>query len=195
MSERLIRMANQDDAEAILKIYEPYILNTVITFEYDKVPIPVFKERMNKVMSQFPWLVCFIDGMLVGYAYCSAHLERAAFAWDCECSVYIAEEFKRKGIASALYDSMFSLISKQGYYNIYALICVPNESSVSLHLKHGFTNIGTYNNTAFKLGEWRNLLIMEKRLQIFQGEPKQIIPIHKLEKRILNEIGLLTSKP
>ena len=187
MNNIIIRLATVADAEAILKIYEPYILNTVITFEYEKVPLSVFKERMTKVMAQFPWFVCHIDGMLAGYAYCSPHLERAAFAWDCECSVYIAPEFHRRGIASALYNAMFKLVKEQGYYTVYSLICVPNESSLALHIKYGFTEIGTFYNTAYKLGQWRHLIVMEKRLQSFLGEPKQIIPIHQLNKNIIEE--------
>ena len=187
MNKITIRLATVTDAEAILKIYEPYILNTVITFEYEKVPLSVFQERMTKVMVQFPWFVCYIDGILAGYAYCSPHLERAAFAWDCECSVYIAEEYQRRGIASALYNAMFKLVIKQGYYTVYSLICVPNESSLALHIKYGFTEIGTFYNTAYKLGEWRHLIVMEKRLQSFLGEPKQIIPIHQLDNNVIEE--------
>lgn len=187
MNQIIIRMATLDDADSILKIYEPYIMNTVITFEYEKVSLVKFQERMTNVMSQFPWLVCCIDGVLAGYAYCSPHFERAAFAWDCECSVYIDEEYKRRGIASALYDALFHLIKKQGYYNIYSLICVPNEGSLSLHTKHGFTEIGTFHNTAYKLGQWRHLLIMEKQMQSFIAAPDPIIPIHELDKNMLKE--------
>lgn len=180
MNTLTIRMADLEDAEEILKIYEPYILNTVITFEYDTIPVPVFKERMKKIMSQFPWLVCHVDGRLAGYAYCSPHYERAAFAWDCECTVYLAEEYKRRGIASALYQALFELVRKQGYYNIYALICDSNESSIYLHLQQGFKKMGTYYNTGFKLGEWRNLMVLEKTLRPCTDTPKAVIPINEI---------------
>ncbi len=182
-----IRMAVLEDADEIYKIYEPYVLNTVITFEYDKVPIEIFRERMKIVMDKFPWLVCSIDGVIAGYAYCSPHLERAAYGWDCECSIYFNEKFQRKGIGSVLYDVLFEIVKKQGIYNIYSLICVPHESSVALHKKHGFTEIGTYYNTAYKLGQWRHLLVMEKRLKETEGEPKPVIPVHKIDKHFLEE--------
>ena len=35
MSKFVIRKATENDAESLLKIYEPYITNTTITFEYD----------------------------------------------------------------------------------------------------------------------------------------------------------------
>ncbi len=187
MSEVIIRMADSADAEAIYKIYEPYILNTVITFEYDKVPLEQFRERIKKVTEKFPWLVCTVEGAVAGYAYCSPHLERAAFGWDCECSVYLDENYHRRGIGTALYEALFNIVKKQGFYNIYSLICVPHESSVALHKKYGFTEVGTYYNTAYKLGQWRHLLVMEKRLCNPVGEPTSVISIERIDKEFLKE--------
>ena len=185
MSQVKIRMAELEDAKAVYEIYEPYILNTVITFEYDKVPLDSFLERMEKVMEKFPWLVCEINGEIAGYAYCSPHLERAAFGWDCECSVYLNEKYHRRGIGTALYNALFQIVKKQGFYNIYSLICVPHDSSVALHKKYGFTEVGTFNNTAYKFDQWRHLLVMEKRLKEPLGEPDPVIPIHSLDKDFL----------
>ena len=35
MSKFVIRRATENDAESLLKSYDPYITNTTITFEYD----------------------------------------------------------------------------------------------------------------------------------------------------------------
>lgn len=180
-----VRMACLEDAAEIYKIYEPYILNTVITFEYDKVPLEIFENRMKSIMNKFPWLVCEIDGRIAGYAYCSPHLERAAFGWDCECSVYLNEDYHKMGIGTALYNSLFRIIEKQGYYNIYSLICVPHDSSVALHKKYGFEEIGTYYNTAYKHGSWRHLLVMEKRLRDKFEEPKPVTSIGEIDEDYL----------
>lgn len=187
MNQVEIRMATLEDAKSIYEIYEPYIMNTVITFEYDKVPLPVFEKRIEKVMEKLPWLVCTIDDVVAGYAYCSPHMERAAFGWDCECSVYIHKDYHKKGIGTALYEALFHIVKEQGYYNMYSLICVPHESSVALHKKFGFTEVGTYYNTAFKMGQWRHLLVMEKRLQENSDEPKSTIAIHNLDISIIKE--------
>lgn len=175
-----IRMATLDDAEAILNIYEPYILNTVITLECDKISIEDFKERMKSIMSKFPWLVYTIDEKVVGYAYCSPHYARSAYQWGCLFSVYVHEEYHRQGIASLLSNALFEIVKKQGFYNVYSLICVPNVNSVALHQKVGFKEVGTYYKTAYKLGQWRDVLIMEKRLREPEGEPEEIIPANKL---------------
>lgn len=187
MSTITVRMAAPEDAEAIYNIYEPYILNTVITFEYDKVPIESFKKRMEGIMDRFPWLVCLVNDKIAGYAYCSPHLERAAFGWDCECSVYLSAEYHKMGIGTALYISLFQIMELLGYYNIYSLICVPHEGSVALHKKYGFLEVGTYYNTAYKHGSWRHLLVMEKKLKETMGEPKPVLKVSELTEEFLNK--------
>lgn len=175
-----IRLATLEDAPSIYAIYEPYILNTSITFEYDPVPLDVFQKRLEKVLQQFPWLVYEREGRILGYAYCSLFKERAAFAWDCECSVYIDEKAHRQGIASALYTKLFELIEKQGYYNIYALITYHHESSMELHKKFGFTEVGVYEKTGYKMGQWWDLLVMEKRLRSFEVGPVPPKPFYEV---------------
>lgn len=188
MKKTEIRMAVLEDAKEIYAIYEPYILNTVVSFEYDKVPLEVFAERIQKVSARYPWLVYTVEGEIAGYAYCSLHRERAAYAWDCECSVYIKDTYHKQGIGTALYKALFELVEAQGIYTIYSLICVPNEGSVALHKRFGFTEVGTYYNTAYKFGEWRDLLVLEKRLREPKSEPAELIPVTELNKELVNEI-------
>ena len=175
-----IRMATREDAPAILAIYEPYILNTAITFEYERVPLEAFGKRMETVQKQFPWLVCEMNGRVVGYAYCSRFKERAAFDWDCECSVYIEEKAHRMGIATALYNKLFELVKEQGYYTIYALITYSHHSSIALHRKFGFTDVGVYEKTGYKMGQWWDLLVMEKRIRSFDEIPVKPKTIHEI---------------
>lgn len=180
MGEFIIRMAKSEDAKAILEIYEPYILNTAITFEYETITVEAFRQRMEAVQQQYPWLVCEKDGKIIGYAYCSKFKERAAFSWDLECSVYIKEEAHRQGIATALYTKLFELIEKQGYFNVYALITYSHKSSVALHKKFGFTEVGVYKKTGYKMGQWWDLLVMEKQLRNFDELPKIPKTIHEI---------------
>jgi phosphinothricin acetyltransferase len=180
MNDYVIRMARLQDADAIAEIYRPYILETAITFEYEQVSAQAFTERIKNVQKQFPWLVCEQDGRVVGYAYCSRFKERAAFAWDCECSVYIHKDYHRRGIAGALYTKLFQLVREQGYFNIYALITHPHESSEALHKKFGFTEEGIYKNTGYKMGKWWDLLVMVKRLRSFEETPQMPKPISEI---------------
>ena len=76
--KKIIRFANLDDADDILKIYEKFIKETVVTFEIEVPSIESFQNRMKSIMDFYPWLVCEVDGEIAGYAYASKHGERAA---------------------------------------------------------------------------------------------------------------------
>jgi L-amino acid N-acyltransferase YncA len=167
----LIRNATPEDASAILAIYEPHIRNTAITFETQTISLQNFQERIARIQSKFPWLVYEEEGKILGYAYASTYRERAAYSWDCESSVYIAEEAHRKGIASKLYTELLERLRVQGYYNVYAFITYPHESSVRLHKKFGFREVGIFYKTGYKLGKWWDLIVMEKALKEHEEEP------------------------
>ena len=54
MNEVLIRTARESDAEALLKIYTPYVTDTAITFEYDVPSVSAFKERIAHTLEKYP---------------------------------------------------------------------------------------------------------------------------------------------
>lgn len=176
-----IRIVNiEQDAKHILEIYEPYILNTTITFEYNKIPLKTFQQRMKIIMQQFPWLVYEEKGEILGYAYASSFHEREAYAWDCEASIYIKQDYKKKGIGSQLYNVLFDLVKRQGYYNIYALIAMPNPNSVSFHKKHGFQVDGIHKKTGYKFGQWIDLMMLSKTIGDFQVKPEKVKTIEEV---------------
>ncbi|MBQ6580117.1 MAG: GNAT family N-acetyltransferase, partial [Oscillospiraceae bacterium] len=52
-----IRFATEKDAEAILKIYAPYIEKTAITFEYEVPSLSEFSKRIAEIQKKYPWIV------------------------------------------------------------------------------------------------------------------------------------------
>ena len=60
--EITLRMASPADAEKMLAIYAPYVENTSITFEYVPPTVEEFTHRVERILPQFPWLVCEVDG-------------------------------------------------------------------------------------------------------------------------------------
>ena len=52
-----IRSAAPDDAEALLRIYAPYVLKTGVTFEYEVPSEENFRARIEGVLEKYPYLV------------------------------------------------------------------------------------------------------------------------------------------
>ena len=67
----MIRPVLPTDAPALADLYNPYIRDTIITFEEQPVTAEEMGARIAKVTATFPWLVWEEDGTVLGYAYAS----------------------------------------------------------------------------------------------------------------------------
>lgn len=180
MPEITIKSAKADDAAEMLALYTPYVENTTVSSEYKAPSRNEFLRRIVTYSERFPWLVCRIDGTVAGYGYASSHRTRAGYQWSAETSIYIAQQFQRCGIARALYEALFELLTRQGYYNIFVGITSPNEKSVKFHSAMGFVISGAYQDSMYKFGQWRDVIWMAKSLREHACEPRATIPFSEM---------------
>lgn len=178
----------EDDAEQILEVYKPYVLHTANTFEYDVPTVEEFEQRIKKISTQYPYLVCEHDGRIVGYAYGSTHRERMGYSWCAETTVYLAEAYHRRGIARSLYTALFTLMKKQGYHSIYVSILCTNTASVAFHKSMGFEEIGIFKNIGYKLGKWHSNLWMQLFLNRHNEEPGKPVAIGVIDKQFVEGV-------
>jgi phosphinothricin acetyltransferase len=176
-----IRIAHADEAEAILKIYSPFILSSGITQEWIIPSVEEFRQRIISTLKERPWLVAEIDGEVAGYAYAGKHRNRTGYQWCTETSVYVAEKFYRRGIAHALYSALFDLLELQGYVNAYAVITLPNPGSISFHENFGFTYFATFKNIGYKLGRWHDVGWWHKQIKPAYTETSPPVPFPALD--------------
>jgi phosphinothricin acetyltransferase len=145
------------DGEACASVYAPYVRETAVSFEEEPPTGADFSRRIEQLSSSFPWLVAEEAGSVIGYAYASAHRERAAYRWAADAAVYIAPGNERRGIGRALYRSLLDLLARQGIRVVVAGITLPNDGSVALHEALGFELVGVYRRIGWKAGAWRDV--------------------------------------
>ena len=171
MSEIKIRTASENDAKDILKIYEYYVRETAISFEYEVPTIEEFKHRIHHTLKKYPYLVAIVDGELSGYAYAGAFGKRAAYDWSAEISIYIAAEKRNQGLGRKLYEALEISLKKMGILNLYACIGYPEvedeyltRNSADFHEHMGFSKVGEFHKCGYKFGRWYNMIWMEKMI-------------------------------
>ena len=152
-----IRLAADRDAAAIAAIYAPFVETDATSFETEVPSAADIRKRIAETGAAYPWLVCDCGGVIAGYAYASRHRVRAGYQWSVETSVYVHPEFRRAGIARALYTSLFAILVAQGFVNAYAGITLPNARSVALHEAVGFLPLAVYRGVGYKLGAWHDV--------------------------------------
>ena len=52
-----IRTATPEDAKALVAIYDYYVKETAITFEYETPSVEEFRGRIEKVLTKYPYIV------------------------------------------------------------------------------------------------------------------------------------------
>ncbi len=156
-----IRPASPDDAESLLAIYTPFVEHTTVSFETTPPAVEVFRQRIDKALRQWQWLVAEDAGRCVGYAYGSQHRERAAYRYSCEVSVYLAPTHHRRGLGRRLYGELLPQLAERGYCNAFAGVAQPNPASVALHRAAGFEPIGVFRAVGRKFGRWHDVLWLQ----------------------------------
>ena len=175
-----MRLALPADATAMQAIYAPIVAQTIISFELAPPTVAEIEQRITKIQQQFPWLVYVADGAVIGYAYASAHRERAAYQWAADVSVYVHDQWRGQGIGRGLYRALFALLHAQGYLHVYAGIALPNAGSVALHEKMGMVPVGIYRQVGYKLGAWHDVGWWQGELGPLPSTPTAPTPINAL---------------
>lgn len=165
MTDISIRTARREDAAMILDIYGPVVASSSISFETSPPSLARMEARIADTLKSFPWLVAEKDGMVIGYCYAGKHSSRGAYNWSAVVSVYISDKHHGQGLGTMLYKELIPLMKSLGYYNLYAVITLPNPGSIALHEKNGFSHVGSFNRMGFKHGRWHDVGWWECRIQ------------------------------
>ncbi|MGA2081802.1 MAG: arsinothricin resistance N-acetyltransferase ArsN1 family B [Holophaga sp.] len=150
----MIRPGTPADAQAILRIYNPYVTATSISFETVPVLEEVMAARIRETLEHYPWYVREEGGVVLGYAYGSRWKPRDAYRFAVETTVYVAPGEARKGIGASLYQVLLPDLRERGFHNAWASIALPNEASVALHERFGFRKVGHLPEVGWKFGRW-----------------------------------------
>lgn len=188
MNEFTMRFAEKSDAESILRIYAPYVINSSITFEYAVPTIDEIRTRMEEIEENYPYIVCESYNKIIGYAYANRFRTDDAYNWNVELTIYVDKKYKHRGVGKGLYTCILEILAHQNVKNVYSIISTPNNSCIKLHEFFGFKKLGLYPKCGYKLGRWRDITVMSRNLGNYKEPPKPFIKISNLSNNITKEI-------
>ena len=190
-----IRVASENDAEAILAIYASYVVKTAITFEYEVPTLEEFRGRIHNTLQKYPYLVAEQDGKILGYAYVGPFHARAAYDWAVETSIYVDENLKHSGVGGRLNRALEAVLKAMGILNMEACIGVPEvedehltRNSVEYHTHIGYRLVGEFYKCGYKFGRWYNMVWMEKMIGEHKDEMSAPVWFPELPEKDLQEL-------
>lgn len=161
-----VRYAREGDLPRLTEIYNHYVISTAITFDLH----PYTPEERRPWLAQFSTsgrhrlLVAEEGGRVVGYAGSHQFRSKAAYDTTVETTVYCAPEATGRGIGSLLYGALFEALRDEDLRLAIAGITVPNDASIVLHERFGFTSAGLMHQVGRKLGRYWDVAWYEKLL-------------------------------
>ncbi len=164
MPTPIIRAATDRDLAPITEIYNHYVRETPITFDLE----PFAPEARRDWFAQFAesgrhrLLVAELEGAIAGYAYSTRVRPRAAYDRSVEVTIYVRAGVEGRGIGRALYTSLFEALTLEDIHRAYAVITLPNDSSVRIHEAFGFVFMGTMHEVGRKFDKYWDVAWYEK---------------------------------
>ena len=111
-------------------------------------------------------IAAFEGGQMAGWAALSPVSSRCVYAGVAEVSVYIAENFRGKGVGKYLLSNLIKESEDAALWTLQSGIFSENTASIKLHEQCGFRVIGYREKIGKKDGVWKDTVIMERRSQV-----------------------------
>jgi L-amino acid N-acyltransferase YncA len=159
----LIREAEEKDLWGILEIFNDAILNTTACYDYEPHTLEMrkawFKEKQE---SGHPVFVAEMKGKIAGFAS-YGYFRRAwvGYKYSVEHSVYVHQNFRRKGIARKLLVMLIEAARKNDFHAIVGGIDADNAASIKLHAELNFIEVAHFKQVGFKFNRWLDLKFFE----------------------------------
>ena len=162
----LIRPSCDADLPSITALYTHHVRHGTGTFETECPSVQEMLARRADVLAkQLPYLVLVDAGELQGFAYGNWFKPRAAYRYSMEDSIYMAAHAQGRGWGRALLAELLSHCRRSDVRTVMAIIGdSANTSSIGLHESLGFSHVGVVPACGWKLGAWRDIVIMQKTL-------------------------------
>lgn len=155
-AELLIRAAEVRDLPALTALYNHYVEHTVVTFDLRPWTAEQRAEWFSHYATSGPHrlLIGERDGLLIGYASSGTFRAKAAYGRSVETSVYLDHRHRGRGDGRRLYQALFDVLAAETVHRAFAGVALPNDASIALHRRLGFTSIGVFGEVGYKFGRY-----------------------------------------
>jgi L-amino acid N-acyltransferase YncA len=143
----------------VARVYAEGIVTGDATFETE---VPTWESWDSSHLAEHR-LVALRDGQIVGWTAVSPISDRCVYGGVVENSVYVAEAARGQGVGLLLLEELIACTEAAGIWTIQTGIFPENEGSIRLHERVGFEVVGRRKRLGKLHGEWRDVLLLERR--------------------------------
>jgi phosphinothricin acetyltransferase len=160
-----ITLGTEDDLPVIVGILNYTAANSIAQFDTRPVSVAERRDWFGQFSASGPYrlLVARRGEQVLGYACSQRYRDHEAFRATVEVSIALDVSSRGQGVGTALYRALFDGLALEPSVHVaLAGIALPNDASVALHRKFGFTEVGTFREYAIKNGQYISSLWMQR---------------------------------
>ena len=154
-----IRSFINQDWTSISRIYAEGIATGIATFETE---VPSFKKWDKKFIDTCR-LIAEVNDQVIGFAVLSRVSNREVYRGVAEVTVYVAKEYRGKGIGKILLNALIAESERNGFWTLQAGIFSENIPSIKMHEQCGFRVVGVREKIGQRNGKWYDNHFLERR--------------------------------
>jgi L-amino acid N-acyltransferase YncA len=160
-----IRDATIEDLPAVVAIYNTTVPTRMVTADTEPVSVASRQKwYAEHSPNRRPLWVAQEDGHIAGWLSYSSFYGRPAYDRTCEVSVYLAPEYRRRGLGTTLVRKCIEHAPQIGVNTLVGFIFAHNEPSLRLFEKLGFSRWGHLPRVAVLDNVERDVVIVGRRV-------------------------------
>ena len=165
VTDAVIRVAGEEDLEAITAIYNDAILTTTASWDDEVVTLENRRAWLAEHGTEpNVTLVAEVGGEVVGFAGYGRYREKAGYDFTVEHSVYLAPAARGRGLGTRLLTELVAAATERGMHVMIGGLSADNETSLRLHQRLGFVETARMPQVGKKFGRWLDLVFVQRIL-------------------------------
>ncbi|MGC1427290.1 MAG: N-acetyltransferase family protein [Albidovulum sp.] len=160
----IIRPAEIEDVPAILRLWNPIIQTTFMTFTSEEKTARAVGEMIvvRRAAGQEFWVV--EDGGVIGFAAYAQFRGGSGYAHAMEHTIILAPEARGRGTGRRVMADVEAHARTGGAHTMFACVSGENHDGVGFHERIGYKAMARIPEVGRKFGRWIDLVMMMKRL-------------------------------
>ena len=163
-----IRPAAAKDLPAVRRIHDHYVTNTMVTLDTETRTLRAWRSLFAYVgRLGLPFLVAVSPaGEVLGYAMCEPWIQKRAYRFTAEETIYLRPASTGKGLGRALLTALIEAGRTAGLRQLLAVVADSGaEPSLGLHRSLGFAETGRMGRVGFKFDRWIGTVMLQKSIR------------------------------
>lgn len=164
MSDYSIRLATRADAGDINSIQNHYVVHSTATFLTEPLTLEQRLAWLEGRSQAHPVVVAQADDSVVGWGSLEVFRGRPAYRHTAEFSIYVRDEWHRRGIGRAILADLLTRARALGHHALVGGCCSESTAIIALLEASGFSRVAHFREVGRKFDRWLDVVFLQRLL-------------------------------